>query len=53
MNYLEVRFDYGAWSVEITRKGAVGRAISEWLVVALWRAFKRCYLLPQPQNGER
>ena len=40
-NYLEARFDYGYWRVEICFKSGYGEAIHERLVVALWRALRR------------
>ena len=41
MNYFELRFDYGAWSCEIHNKRGVGRSISDWAIVAMWRAWRR------------
>ncbi len=50
MNYLECRFDYGAWAVEIRNRYGSSIAIHEWLIVALWRAWRQTP--SKPQNGE-
>ena len=40
MTGLEIRYSYGYWDVEIIGSQK-GHALHEWLVVALWRAWRR------------
>lgn len=41
MNRLEAIFAYGAWSVELRNLHGCSHAVHEWLIVALWIAYRR------------